>query len=199
MQDECLKNTGRTFDAGGMYAPSPRSRLTNGGAILSAEEIHANAILPPASHAQRVSAVTSSAWLMRFARALFSERIRVTSDGMLPGLGGGCEMGWNRLVTLSCPLGCERVALALSTNGRGCSCSPSLPTPIASDWRGGKRRRKKGSQVNLRDVYTQTTGWLYLPVEAMEAAMGFPITWTECEPSETPSSPKSQSGSDIKS
>ena len=199
MQDECLKNTGRTFDAGGMYAPSPRSRLMNGGAILSAEATHANEILPPASHAQRVLAVSSSALLMRFAQGLFSERIRVTSGAMLPGLGGGCELAWNRLVTLSCPSDCERVALALSTSGRGCSCSVSLPTPTASDWRGGKRRQKHGSQCNLRDEFTQRTGWLYLHPEDLEAAMGFPATWTELGASETPSSPKSQSGSGDKS
>jgi hypothetical protein len=199
MRDECLKNTGRTCGDGTTCEHSRRSRLMSGGAILSAGAIRANEILPPASHAQRVLAVSSSALLMRFAQGLFSERIRVTSGAMLPGLGGGCELAWNRLVTLSCPSDCERVALALSTSGRGCSCSVSLPTPTASDWRGGKRRHKHGIQCNLRDEFTQRTGWLYLHPEDLEAAMGFPTTWTELDASETPSSPRSLSGSDTKS
>lgn len=154
-----------------------------------AEAIHAKPTAQPweaVTASTRASAVSSCGLLLHFARALWSERIRPTSDAMLPGLGGASEMALNRSVTLSCPSDSEPVALGLSISGNGCSCSPRYPTPTASDWKGGKRKRKSGSQVNLRDEFTQTTGWLYLHPEDLEAAQGFPTTWTELGHSETP-------------
>lgn len=145
--------------------------------------------------ANRASALNASASLMHLARALYSARIRPTRERMLPGLGGDSGLALNRLVTLCCPSDCERVVLGLSTNGTDCSCSVSAPTPTASDWRGGKRKRKAGTQANLRDVFTQTTGWLYMPPEALEAAQGFPPMWSELPDLATPSIPTVPSGS----
>ena len=155
----------------------------------SSAEIHASRtarLSVGVSADTRVLAVSSSGLLMNFARELFCERIQASSEKALPGLGGECDLNWNRLVTLCCPSDCEPVALGLSIKGNECSCSPSLPTPTASDWKGGKRKRKAGSQVNLRDEFTQRTGWLYLHPEDMEVAAGFPATWSELPDAETP-------------
>jgi hypothetical protein len=195
MQSESLKNTGRTSADGNACETS--SQMKPGELTLSLAATPANRTVPPSvtvSRHNRASAVSSSALLMHFARALWSERIRPSCEPMLPGLGGECELSWNRLVTLCCPLDCERAALGLSTKGIECSCSPSLPTPTASDWRGGKRKRKPGTQANLRDVFTQTTGWLYLHPEDLEVVNGFPATWSELEGSATQSIPLAQNG-----
>lgn len=139
---------------------------------------------------KRVLGVSSSALLLHFARALWSEKIQHSQGEMLLGLGGDFDTSLSRLVTLSCPSDCEPVALGLSISVTDCSCLPSYPTPTASDWKGGKRKQKAGTQANLRDVFTQATGLLYLHPEDLEAAQGFPITWGELRHSETPSSLK---------
>lgn len=144
-----------------------------------------------ASAATRALAVSSSELLMSFARALWSEKTPRTHARTLPGLGGDFDPNWNALVTRCCPSDFGRAALGLSINGTACSCSVSLPTPTASDWRGGKRKRKAGSQANLRDEFTQKTGLLYLHPEDFEAAAGLPTTWTELRPLETVSTPLS--------
>jgi len=167
----------------------PSTQLSSGALTASSAATHARRTVPqsvPVSAVTRVSAVSSSALLMNFARDLWCERIHPTSEKTLPGLGTDSELAWNRLVTLCCPLDCERAVLGLSIKGNECSCSPSLPTPTASDWKGGKRKRKQGSQANLRDVFTQATGWLYLHPEDLEVAQGFPPTWSELRESEMP-------------
>ncbi len=199
MRDKSSKNTGPTQGDGETCEHSPLITETNGVSISYAGEIPVRETRLPASQAERVLAVTSSALLMHCGLALFSERIRVISGEMLPGLGGECELAWSRLATLCCPSDSERVALGLSIKGNACSCSVSLPTPVASDWKGGKRKRKKGYQANLRDEFTQTTGWLYLHPEDLEAAMGFPATWSELSGSATRSTPPSPSGSESES
>ena len=150
---------------------------------------------PEITARNRASAMSSSALLRHFAHALWSAKIQPSPGPTLPGLGGECELLWNRLATLSCPSDSEPVALGLTTSATGCSCSLSYPTPTASDWKGGKRKRKAGSQANLRDEFTQRTGLLYLHPADCEAAMGFPTMWTELRPSETPSTPTLPSGS----
>lgn len=88
---------------------------------------------------RRASAMSSSALLTHFARALFSEKTRRESVGTLPGLGFDSEPPWSDLATWFCPSDSEPVALGLSIDGIGCSCSPSVPTPTAS-------------QIGCRDV-----------------------------------------------
>lgn len=91
------------------------------------------------------------------------------------------------MVTLLCPSDSERVALALSTSGIDCSCSVLIPTPTASDWKGGKSCRPKGGTLNLRDFCRQTGGQIYLRPGLLEAVQGFPDTWSELPGWETPS------------
>lgn len=186
MHSECLQNTGQTVADGTTCEPFRRRPLTTGRATSSLVAIPAKQTLPLENQQQRVLAVSSSALLMNFARDLFSERIRATFARMLPGLGGDSEAAWSRLVTLSCPSDCERVALALSTDGKGCFCSPSLPTPTATDWKGGHDRHPEWRQWNLRDWWRKHTGRRYLPIEVSTAVQGFPATWTDLDASETP-------------
>ncbi len=188
MRDESLQNNGPTFRSGMMCEHSPLT-TSSSGLTWSVAETHAKrtAAQPEGvTPLTRVSAVSSSALLLSFARDLFSAKIQRSPERMLPGLGNECDVSLSRLVTLCCPSDCERVALGHSTSVTGCSCSASLPTPTASDWKGGKRKQKAGTQANLRDVFTQTTGLLYLHPEDLEAAQGFPATWTELKPLETP-------------
>lgn len=148
---------------------------------------------------RRASAVSSSGLLMRFARALWSERIRPTSEKMLPGLGGSSELAWNRLVTLCSPSDCGPVALGLAINANDCSCSPSMPTPTASDWKGGKIHVRPGMKMNLRDWWKQRHGQTYPDAMVIAAVMGFPPTWAWLGDSVTPSCHKLPSGSAGKS
>lgn len=181
------KKNARNSKRGTQNGPSiPTSnRIQAGKSIASLAAIHAKRIAEPAhpiSLVNRASATSSSALLMSFAHALWYARIRRLFGVTLPGLGGDFDLNLNRLVTLCCPLDCEPVALGHSTGGNECSCSVSFPTPTATDWRGGKKKRKAGTQANLRDEFTQRTGLLYLHPEDCEAALGLPTTWTELTP-----------------
>lgn len=200
MPDECLNDIGPTCGDGTTCGHSHPSPLTTGGATSSRVATLAR---PTASQAglgevaRRVSAVTSSALLMHFGLALFYEKTRVR-ERMLPGLGGECGVSWSRLVTLCCPSDCERVALGLTANGTGCSCSPNWYAPTATDWKGGTKAERKdgGNRGQFRHQYTRRTGYLYPDPAVMEAVLGFPAGWTECEPSGTPARQCSPSGSD---
>lgn len=182
-----------------MSEPSRQSRSTTGASMSSAAATHAKRTALRSVEIDRntrVSAVSSSALLRHFARALWSARIPVESSQTRLGLGGECDERWSVLATLACPSDCEPVALALSIGGKGCSCSPRMPTPTATDWKGGQARPQRGRQLNLRDWWMSRYGQRYLPSAVSLAAQGFPTTWLECEPSATPCHTKSPSGSD---
>lgn len=169
-----------------MCEPFRRIPPKIGQSILSAEVTRVRQTAQPVDPGSRVSRVSSSGLLMSFARALWSERIRCTSGRTLHGLGGDSVLLLSRLVTLCCPSDFERVALGLTTEGTDCSCSPKMPTPTATDWKGGHDRHAKCNQWNMRDWWRWTTGRRYLPIEVLTAVQGFPATWTELERSETP-------------
>lgn len=149
---------------------------------LFAGEIHAKETAPQENQRKRVLAVSSSELLMHFAHALWCERILQLSEKMHPGLGGGSDWKWSALATLCCPSDYEPVALALSIDGKGCSCCANYPTPTATDWKGGHDLQESWKQFNLRDWWRRWTGLRYLPPEVSTAVQGFPITWTKCVP-----------------
>lgn len=153
------------------------------------------------SESTRISRVTSCESLIRFGLDLYSERIRPLLVQELPGLGRGFERGWSRLVTLCCPSDCDRVALALTTRESDCSCSPSYPTPTASDWKGstgkGSRRGTLAERVAIEtgdQADQQPT--VYPHPDFVEVLMGFPTGWSDLGHSETPCLHPSLSGSD---
>src|SRR5690349_6077735 len=106
---------------------------------LSQTELHHNGKLTPSlveTHAKqtatqdrdskqqlRVSAMSTSAFLMSFGRSIFSARIPVLLGKTLRGRGIDSEERQRLLATLFCPSDSGRVALALSISGTGCSCS----------------------------------------------------------------------------
>jgi hypothetical protein len=209
MQDECSKNTGRTFDVGGMYALSRRSRLTNGGAILSAEGSHAKTSPTPASELESAehAAVCGLSSLESFAcfvrdSSLWRTHQRCLLEGWVWFSGT-----WPRSGTMRSGRCYRHRSLVRITFGRDSSYWPTL---LASE---PKRMRLKPE--SLRAAYLKKDGKLCrrlteelvvlegiypTPIFA-EWLMGMPQNWTVCElaDSETPSSPKSPSGSDIKS
>jgi hypothetical protein len=101
------------------------------------------------------------------------------------------------LVTLCCPLDSEPVVLGLNIGETGCSCSPRYPTPCARDHKGMSSRSWRGRDAGANRPYAtlpDAIGGCPHP-EFVEELMGFPIGYTDLEPSATPSCPKSQSGS----
>ncbi len=125
--------------------------------IWSLEAIPARPIVSPAKEAPldsmtRASAQHSSPLLTRFARALFSERIRTRAERMLPGLGGTFDPDWRLLATLFCPSDSERVALGLTIDGIGCGCSASYGTMNNTGIDGGSNSRKGPTGQNARAV-----------------------------------------------
>lgn len=83
-----------------------------------------------------------------------------------------------------------------------------LPTITAHDYRGGCKpeRTAKMRETSARGLDLPSTLRLLFPDSTglvrpswAEARMGYPIGWTECTPSETPSSHKSQHGLDTES
>lgn len=196
MHDEFSQNTGPMFDA--MTTFTHFRQLANGQLIASSAATPAKQTQPPPAPVLpecRASAVSSSALLRHFAHALWSERIRRTSKQMHLGRGGDFDVNWNRLVTLCCPSDSERVALGLTTAETDCSCLPKIPTPTASDWKGGTAKtHPKSSRQLFRHYWARQTGTPYAPCQVYEAAQGFPITWTELNAAATPLSQQSPTG-----
>jgi len=78
-----------------------------------------------------------------------------------------------------------RVARERRARGSACSCSPHFRSPNARDWKGMSakswRERMKGDRTpTLPDQIGGTPH-----PEFVEALLGFPIGWSDCEPSET--------------
>jgi hypothetical protein len=136
------------------------------------------------------SAGSSSGLLRSFARGLFSGRTRPRPAPTLPGLGGdsgpSCD-GWD---TRCCPSDSGPVALASTTDGSGCSCSPRFPTPTASSHNRvrsvqsliSRRERQKGLGRNgngfgLNLGQHCAIHGIPFTVELLESLMGFPPGW----------------------
>ena len=188
-QREYLKNTGPTSIGSEMCEKSGPGNLSESTSSAEATLAKQTARqLVPVDRNTRASAVSSSALLMNFARALWSERIQVMSGGMLPGLGGDSELALSRLVTLCCPSDSERVALGPGTKGSDCSCSVTMPTPTAQAWKGGttKDHPRANRETTFVHWWARHNGRPYPSVEVIEAAQGFPPMWTELEDSGTP-------------
>ncbi len=149
------------------------------------------------SDATRMSRFTSCGWLRRFARRAFSGRTRHLRAPGLLGPGCASELAWSLSDTLSCPSDCGRVALALTTREKGCSCSRGSRRPIASDWKGstgkGSRRNSFAEAEAIRAGAAGET--IYPHPESVERAMDFPAGWSEPGPSGMPSIPGWPNGS----
>lgn len=193
--EKSLNDIGQPCDGGTTFARSSRARTLE--PMLFSAETPAKPTAQPVDPQQRVSAVSSCELLKRFVRVLFSEKIPATSARTLPGLGGDSELAWNRLVTLACPSDCEPVALVATTGEKDCSCSVSWPTPTACSWRGGttKDHPRANRETTFHHWWVRKFGLPYPSIEVMEAVMGFPAMWSECEELETRSARKSRSGS----
>src|SRR5688572_17633924 len=127
-----------------------------------------------------LSAFSSSAWLTAFVHGLSSVRIPPPSAGTRRGRGTDSKRRLSNSVTRWCPSASGRVALALTIDGTGCSCSPNMRAPNARDWKGMSarswRERTKGDKTpTLPDQIGGTPH-----PEYVEALMGFPIGWTDC-------------------
>ena len=74
-----------------------------------------------------------------------------------------------------------------TTNESGCISLPIVPTPTASDGKGGHSPSiKRGHTHNLRDWFMLLYGFLYPPVNVVEYLMGFPAGWTDLDASAMP-------------
>lgn len=196
-------------DDGTMCEPFRRFPMKSGSSISSAAATHARKTAMPGNGlglSSRVSALSSSAFLMRFAHACFSERIPRTFAMTLPGLGGDSDFLLSRLVTLCSHSEYAPVVLALTISGTDCSCLVSLPTPCKRDWKGmsskkWRDRMPSESRKRAEKPFATLPDAIGGPPhpEFVEAVMGFPIGWTDLKDSETPSSHKPPNGSDAES
>ena len=170
------------------------------GSISSQAAIHAKPTVQqwvPVDPKTRASAVSSCGLLQWFARELFCEKIQVTSERMPLGLGFDSELALSRLVTLCCPSDSGPVALARSTGESDCFCLVSMPTPTAQAWKGGttKEHPKANRATMFAHWWARTYGLPYPSIEVIEAAQGFPATWSELPESVMQSAQPSPSGS----
>lgn len=208
MPEPCLSDAGPT--PGAMTTPGPSRPTIAGAATCSPAATPARRTAEPESRwgrERRLSALSSSALLTRFARALFSERTPPDPAPMLPGLGGDSETSSKTVATRSSPFASGPVALGLTTSGTGCSCSLSKPTPSASLFgckdvaRMLARRERLKQQHGNGNGFGLTLGqWcavegITLAPEMVEAMLGFPLGWTDCGCSGTPSMSASPAGS----
>lgn len=140
------------------------------------------------SEAMPIWAKSLSPSLKRFARVLFSAKIRQLSSEMPLGLGIDSDANFIDLDTMFCHSDSDPVALAMTIDGKGCSCSRKHPTPIASDHKGstgkGCRYGSLAEHVAMQCGQHKTC---YPNPEYAEQMMGFPIGWTDLESSETQS------------
>lgn len=73
-----------------------------------------------------------------------------------------------------------------TTSASDCLSLPLVPTPMASDGKGGHTpSASRGAMHNLRDWFVMYYGILYPPVVMVEYLMGFPTGWTDLEDSAT--------------
>jgi hypothetical protein len=125
----------------------------------------------------------SSALLRHVALNLSCERIQRLFGQMRLALGGMCAPDFTDWVMEYCPSDSGPVVLGLTTDGIGCSCSPSMPTPCARDYKGRSSRKwleRPGKLATLPD----RIGGVPHP-SFVEQLMGFPIGWADLEGSET--------------
>lgn len=183
---------------------------TSAELMLSSEAILARRTVGPGNAVsgvwRRRLEVPFSKLLRLCALDLWFARILQPCEPTLPGLGGDFDRNWRALVTACCPSDSEPVALGLTTDGIACSCSASVPTPCARDWKDGtsvahavkhyKRNitEKRGPQFPRWVAFHH--GFMPGPI-VYEVALGFPEDWTAIEsaPSEIRSSRRSRSGS----
>lgn len=209
MPDPSLLTTGPMFADTTTSEPS-RQTPTTGPAISSSAATRARRTAAPGlpqERERRHLALSSSALLMRFARALYSERTLPESEQMHPGLGGGFEMSSKHVATRSCPSDSVPVALGLTTSGTGCSCSPTMPTPSASLFGCRDVARMLARRERLKQEHGNGNGFgltlgqwaavnsVELTPEMMEGMLGFPVGWTDCGCSATPLMSESAGGS----
>lgn len=131
----CWRSTGRTSGSTTTCGRSRPATRRSGESMSSAEATHARGTATPGASTSadtRIWAVNSSALLTHFVRALWSEKTRTPAAPTLFGPGGVCGMSWSDSATLCSPSASDRVALGLTTDGTGCSCSATVPTPTAS-------------------------------------------------------------------
>lgn len=132
--------------------------------------------------------MNSCASLVNIALDLFSEKILHGSGQMhlLPGIGSA--PGLNDLDMLCCPLDSGRVALALTTSGIDCSCSPNFPTLTRRDYRhpGNIERQQARRRVTRFSQPLPVFVGYSLHPNSCDPFMGFPTGWTVLNPSETP-------------
>jgi hypothetical protein len=158
--------------------------------------IHAKKTVTPvkamSDASSRALAMSSSELLMSFALALLSEKTQAESEPMLPGLGNDSEWSWRKWVTQFCHSDSEPVVLGLTTDGKGCSCLVTLPTPCKRDYKGmSSKKWRERTPAEARKSGCKS--WATLPdaiggtphPEFLEAVMGFPIGHTELRHSET--------------
>lgn len=140
---------------------------------------------------RRRSAIILSDSCLACIRVLWFERIRRQSVQMPLGLGGDLEPTLSNLVTLCSPPDSGPVALALTIDGTGCSCSPSLPTPCARDhkgrssksWRERSPSEARKSEKRPYATLPDAIGGCPHP-EYVERLMGFPTGYTDLGHSE---------------
>lgn len=169
-------------------------RIEIGPATSSAEGTPARRTVGPESGVpprSRALAMSSCGLLMRCALALFSGRIRPSPGQMLLGPGIDFDPSWSRAVTWSCPSDSGPVALALTTDGTDCSCSPRFPTPTASLFgcrdtekllarRGRcKARHGNGNGFGLTLGQFCAVEGIDCTPDLAEMLMGFPSGWTD--------------------
>lgn len=200
MRDLFSNDTGPTCDDTTTCERSRRLLPTTGRATSSSVATRVRRTAAPGSGTERErrhSALNSSALLRSFARASFFGKTPPERAPMLPGLGSDSETSSNGLATRSCPSDSAPVALALTTSGTGCSCSPQRPTPTASmfwcrDVEQLLARRERCRQQHRNgNGFGLTIGqWcaiqrIDLTPELVEAMLGFPVGWTDCAASAT--------------
>lgn len=160
--------------------------------ILFAGAIHASKTATPDETEKRYRrhlAVNSSVLLMSFALALCCEKIHPSLDAMPLGHGGDSAMNLSALIMRCCPSDSERVVLALTIDGKGCSCSPSYRTPTARDWKGMSAKKwRERTDGDKTPTLPDQLGGVPHP-DFVEELMGFPIGWTDCARSVTQTIP----------
>lgn len=98
-----------------------------------------------------------------------------------------CFLTWKDSATPSGRLLFQLVPWTPRTGETDCGL---LPTPTASDFRGGRKGHAwRGPKNNWRDYCRQVLGEVRPGVARTEEAMGYPERWTDLSVSETPLSP----------
>ena len=181
-------STGPALDGTGPSRPFLQSPSPIGNATLSVADSPASPSVSQESGSGRTTndgyGLSLPEWFARYDPESCSWK---TCQGSLFEAWETFSETWPRAGMTVSGIAYRRQPLVPTSEATECLSSPVVPRPVACDGKGsGRIRHERLQGMNLRDWWNVNYGYVYPPARMTEYLMGFPLGWTDCEPSGTP-------------